>query len=145
MGANVHQAHIAVKPTCAWSGMEQDLSSVHDMHMRTSTKRKTAPKVPEPTLFRATFMWHWRKKRGKTQEDMAEILGMTHGQLSKIENGKQPYNQHILETYAKVLECTVVDLLTRQPGEAEHVLSVWSKTDDRGRQMMTGAAKILDE
>lgn len=143
MAANVHEAHIAVKPTCAWSGMEGGLATVHDMHMRTSTKTKPRPKQPKAAPHVATYMRDWREDRGKTLEDMGEVCHKTYNQLSKIERGLQPYKQDILENYARALNCTVVDLLTRTPGEAESILSVWSRTDDRGRATMLAVAGTL--
>src|SRR5262249_45010978 len=143
MGANVHQAHIAVKPTCAWRGMEDPAPSVHDMHMRTAIRKKLREKPPQSAPYLTTYMRHWREHKKKTLEFMGEKCGKTYNQLSKIERGLQPYKQDILETYARILECTVVDLLTRSPGEAENVLSAWSRTDDRGRRMMLGAADLV--
>lgn len=43
-------------------------------------------------------------------------MGITHGQLSKVERGLHPYNQHILEIAALEYRCTVSDILSRPPG-----------------------------
>lgn len=123
--------------------MEDSASSVHDMHMRTSTKTKPRQKPPKVAPYQATYMRVWREDRGKTLEEMGEACGKTYNQLSKIERGLQPYKQDILENYARALKCTVVDLLSRKPDEAEHVLSAWSRTDDRGRETMLAVAKTL--
>lgn len=142
MGANVHQVHMPVKPACAWSGMELDAPSVHDMHMSGVTRRKFKESQPAGTPYQASHMRVWRELRKKTLEEMAEKCGKTYTQLSKIERGIQPYSQQILETYARELNCTVIDLLSRQPGEAEHVLSAWSRADERGRSTMTALAQF---
>jgi len=134
MPGNVQQTHIPVKATCAWSGMEEMAKLVHDMHMRAVTKRKVKEKQAKPPQFQVSRMRAWREHRGKTLEEMAAKCGMTYNQLSKMERGYQPYKQAILETYAKELNCTVIDLLSRAPGEAEDILSLWSKADERGRK-----------
>jgi hypothetical protein len=42
-------------------------------------------------------------------------MGLTHGQMSKIERGLHPYNQHILEVAALEYQCSITDLLTKLP------------------------------
>lgn len=45
-------------------------------------------------------------------------MGLKHSQLSKIERGLHPYNQHVLEVAALEYGCTVADILTRTPESA---------------------------
>lgn len=144
MGANVHEVHIAVKPPCAWNPVGSRGDPVHDMHMAVSAK-KTAPGRSAVEPARApSFMQAWRTAaRPKiTQEAMAEKLGYSdHTTISKIENGHVPYNQEILEGYARVLKCTVVDLLTRSPGDAEHILGIWARLSPKDRKRLENWAK----
>src|SRR4051812_20630647 len=65
------------------------------------------------------FLRQWRKQAGKTLEAVAEHLHMSHSQLSRIERGKQPYNQELLEALAELYMCDVVDLLIRDPSDPE--------------------------
>ncbi len=52
-------------------------------------------------------------------ESAAAQMGLTHGQLSKVERGLHPYSQHILETAALEYHCSITDLLTRLPSDAD--------------------------
>lgn len=52
-----------------------------------------------------------REERGLTQAQLAEMAGIERSQLSKIERGKEPANTRRLETFAKVLDVGVHDLI----------------------------------
>lgn len=68
--------------------------------------------------WRKTFLREWREFRGKSLEEVAAQMGLTHGQLSKIERGLHPYSQNVLEVAALEYDCTVLDLLSRKPDPA---------------------------
>lgn len=65
--------------------------------------------------WRKTFLREWREFRGRSLESVAAQMDMTYTQLSKIERGLYPYNQHVLEVAALEYGCTVTDLLNRKP------------------------------
>lgn len=140
MSANVHQVHIAVKPDCAQAGMEACPATVHHLHMSARAKQKIK-KTAAKAGYHPTFMRAWREDRKRTLEDLAEKCGKKHGQISRIERGLQPYSQQVLETYARELDCSVVDLLTREPGQAESFLSIWAAMDERDRKRFLAFAK----
>jgi transcriptional regulator with XRE-family HTH domain len=73
--------------------------------MTGNRKRRTA----------ANYVRSWREHRGLTQNQLAERIGMTHSQISRVESGNQQYTQKTLEKFARVLDCTVTDLLARPP------------------------------
>lgn len=76
---------------------------------------------------KATYMRAWRKAGGAmrkpggfTLEDMVGRLAelgveTTAATLSRIETGKVPYNQDLLEAYAEALDVTVADLTENNP------------------------------
>jgi transcriptional regulator with XRE-family HTH domain len=68
-------------------------------------------------------------------------MGITHGQLSRIERGQSPYSQKILEIASKEYGCTVQDLLTRAPDEAASVFSIWDRLDQDQREQ---ARRLLE-
>ncbi len=70
-------------------------------------------------LWRKTYLREWREFRGITLESASAQMGLHHGQLSKIERGLHPYNQHVLETAALEYRCSIADLLTRKPTDAD--------------------------
>lgn len=73
---------------------------------------------------RKTYLREWRKASNKTLEQVADHLHMTHGQLSKIERGVQPYNQDLLEALAELYMVDVVDLIYRPPGVVHDINKV---------------------
>jgi len=64
---------------------------------------------------RQTFLRAWRKYRGMTQDQVAEILEMDRSTISKIENGVLPYDQDFLERTSLVYLCEPEDLISIDP------------------------------
>jgi transcriptional regulator with XRE-family HTH domain len=89
------------------------------------------------------FLRQWRKHSGKTLESVAETLHMSHSQLSRIERGKQPYNQELLEKLADLYMCDVVDLLIRDPSDPELIWSLWDHAKPGQRQQIRSIAEAL--
>lgn len=114
MEPNVHQAHIEVKRECSPRSMEKHQIPVHHMHgMVPKRKNRSQPKP----LWRPSNLRAWREHAGKTLEAVAPKMGLTHGQLSKIERGLQKWDQKVLETAALEYGCSLADLLERMPPE----------------------------
>lgn len=84
--------------------------AVHSTYMVKKEKKPSQPKH---------FIKKWRKHRGFTLEALAAVIGSTHATLSRIERGKLPYNEDILEKLAWRLKCTPADLLGRDPADLE--------------------------
>lgn len=61
------------------------------------------------------FLFEWRKSRGETLVSIALMVGLSKSQLSRIENGLQPYTQKVIEGYAEVLGCHPADLFSPPP------------------------------
>src|SRR5690606_28130092 len=68
-----------------------------------------------PRSFRRTFLREWREFRDLTQEQAAERIDITQGQLSRIERGQAPYSQGLLEAAAEAYQCEPWDLLNVNP------------------------------
>lgn len=82
------------------------------------------PKVtPRIKPLRRTFIRHWREHRGLNQDQAAERIGIDRSQLSRIENGKAPYNQPFLEAAAYAYRCDPADLLMRNPLDKD---AIWA-------------------
>ena len=88
--------------------------------------------------FRRTFIRQWRKKRGLSQEQLADRVGMTGGNLSQIENGNTGYTQATLEALAEALQCEPVDLLIRDPSDPEGIWSLWERAKPAERRQLLG-------
>lgn len=112
------------------------------MHMA-SRHKQLKPKTPP--RWRTTFLRQWREHSHRTLEEVAAKMGITHGQLSKIERGLSPYSQRILEVAAQEYGCTVQDLLTRPPGEAPDIFGLWGKLDETKKELAVRLLGALDD
>jgi transcriptional regulator with XRE-family HTH domain len=92
---------------------------------------------------RRTFLREWRRHRDKTLVQVAEELHLTHGQLSKIERGLQPYNQELLERLSEIYNCEPVDLLIRDPSEPTNIWSIWNQAKPGERRQIETVAEAL--
>src|SRR5271166_3357427 len=81
---------------------------------------------------RKTFIREWRSFRHLTQEQLAERVNMSPGNLSLIERGLQNYTQDTLESLAEALQCDPADLLMRNPLDGEaHLVDLGSRQTSR--------------
>jgi transcriptional regulator with XRE-family HTH domain len=88
------------------------------------------------------FLRAWREHRGLTLEQLAEFIGVTYPTLSRIECGKSPYSQGILEGYADRLSTDVASLLMRNPQE-DGIWSLWERAKPGERRMILEIAKTI--
>lgn len=93
--------------------------------------------------YKKTYLRQWRKHRGRTLEQVAEHLHMTHGQLSKIERGVQPYNQALIEALAELYMCEPADLLIRDPDDPQGIWSVWDHAAPGEREKIVQVARTI--
>lgn len=129
MTTNVHQMNIARQAVCSWRAIGQ-IRAVRD-NMCMAGK------------YRPTFLRQWRLKYGKTLVHVAEHLHMTHGHLSKVERGQQPYNQELLERLAELYMCAPADLLIRDPSEPTNIWSIWDRAKPGERRQIVTVAEAL--
>lgn len=102
---------------------------VHHAYMA----RKSPPRPPH-------FIRAWRKHRGYTLEQLAEMVGTTHATLSRIERGKMQYNQGQIEALAEQLNCSPADLIMRDPTDPASIWSIWDQVAPAHREQ---AARVL--
>jgi transcriptional regulator with XRE-family HTH domain len=127
-----------VKPHCAFIAIESFLGCVHTLHM------------PKPTIgnlrgrqMRRTFLKEWRIKRGHSQEEAADLIGIDRSMLSKIESGKMAYSQQFLEAAAEAYMCEPADLLIRNPTDPDGIWSVWDSAKDGQKRQIVEIAKTI--
>ena len=89
------------------------------------------------------FLREWRKFRGLTQEQFCERMGVTQGQVSKIEAGKKDVELSYLELAADVLRCDLPDLLMRDPSSPEAIWSIWDQLAPPERQQLVEIGKTF--
>lgn len=92
-----------------------------------------------------TYIAEWRKFRGYSQEKVAEMIGMSRENFSRLENAKISYNQDSIELLAEALNCEVADLLMRDPTDSQNIWSIWSNAQQGVRQTIETVAKSIYE
>ena len=83
---------------------------------------KVTPRFKQPKA--RHFIRAWRKHRGYTLEQLAEMINVTHGALSQLERGLTNYTQPMIEALAEALSCAPADLIMRDPNS-----EIWSIYD----------------
>lgn len=71
------------------------------------------------------FLREWRKFRGLTLEQAAERVGMSHQNLGKIERGKVPYNETLLDILSEVYRADRGSLIMRDPSVKDGFWSIY--------------------
>jgi len=113
------------------------------MHMA----KKVTPRFKKQ--YRRTYLRQWREFRDLTLERAADRIGeitgegLTHGQLSRIERGEQPYSQAILEAAADVYMTDPASLLMRDPSDPGAIWSIWDQAKPGERRMIEDIAKTV--
>jgi transcriptional regulator with XRE-family HTH domain len=90
-----------------------------------------------------TFLREWREVRNLTLERAAERLDMSAAQLSRIETGKAPYTQDLLEVAAVAYRTDVASLLMRDPSDPDAMWSIWDQAKPGQRKQIVEVAKAL--
>jgi transcriptional regulator with XRE-family HTH domain len=104
-----------------------------------------SPKKPRPQTGRPLhFIAAWREHRGVSQEQLAEEIGYSEASISRVETGKQPYNQRMIEAIARALNVSVADLIAVDPAAPDPVRPLWESADaDQRRQIAALAETVI--
>ncbi len=106
------------------------------------------------------YLRGWRQQTGLTLEQAAErverisesranadpttrAISMTHATLSRVERGKLPYNQGLLEILAEVYQTDRASLIMRDPTDAEGLWSIWEQLRPTERLQAMEVIKAL--
>ena len=100
------------------------------------TKKVQTRFKPRPQRY---FFKEWRKHRGYTQEELAEMIGLTAPSISQLETGKQGFTDSTLEAIAEALNCGPGDLLMRNPLCRRAVVDLGSHTAGRAEAGFEGS------
>lgn len=98
---------------------------------------------------KATYIRAWREKKGFTLDDMVgrlDELGVkiTGASLSRIERGKQPYSQDILEAIAEALGRAPADLIENNPEVPDaEIVDFLRHLDDREKRQAESVLKAM--
>ncbi len=143
---------LAVKRFRALGAVHSLTGPVHDAYMVKRIAKRPLPRLRP--LYQRTFIRQWREYREMSQEELAghvaEYLmeneisekGYTYASIGRIENGRMPYSQPIIEGIAKALGVSVATLITTPPppkGEPlppdpATLLKLWTEGVKAGRR-----------
>lgn len=101
--------------------------------------------VPKPKRARTKhYFREWREFRNLTQEQAMERLGWSQSKISRIENGKTPYNEDDLYAAADAYRCDapsqLIEVNPLVDGEVIDITARLAKASPEQRRM---AADIL--
>ncbi len=77
-----------------------------------------------------------REKKGITQRELADLLGVTDAAVSKWEHGKNFPDITLLERLSEVLECTVSELLGLEAGSEEEIVRSFTDLAAEERRLL---------
>lgn len=100
-----------------------------------------------------TYLREWRKYRGMTQDQVVDRLAVledpnipsTAASLSRLENGKQPYGQRVLEALAAIYDCEPDELLGHDPFKEGRVIDFVRHLDERKQAQALAILRALSE
>ena len=111
--------------------------AVHHAYMARAAR--VLPKVHR----HSTFIREWRKSKRLSLATLAGRIGVSHATLSRIERGKQDYNQTLLELLAEEFGTDPVSLLIRNPMDPDAIWSVWDQAKPGQRRQIVEIARTL--
>ena len=92
---------------------------------------------------RRTFLRQWREYRGLTLAKASDRFEMSEAQLSRIETGKSPYTQDILELAAEAYQTDVASLLMRDPTDPSAIWSIWDQAQPGQKTLIEDMAATI--
>jgi transcriptional regulator with XRE-family HTH domain len=105
-------------------------------------------RIPPKGVAAPNRLREWRKFRGYTLEQAAELIGCTHSYMSLVERGKVPWNQNVLEAAAWAYRTSPAALLYADPEAHADVwanfLRVMHKDDPRQVESLRTFLRLLD-
>ena len=95
-----------------------------------------------------TPLYDLRQKKGLTQKDVADAIGTTANQISRLENGERKLAPEWLERLSKVLNCTKAELLGEEPTETisereRAFLEMFRNLSEREQNSIMAAFNVL--
>jgi len=105
--------------------------------------KRVVPRFKKPAVRRRIFLKQWREFRGLTQEQLADRVGWSVGNVSQLERGLQGYSQEGLEALAEALQCDPGQILTVDPTGDDAIWSIWERAKPGERHMIVELAKTV--
>lgn len=90
---------------------------------------------------RRIFLRQWREYRGLTQEQLADRVGWSVGNVSQLERGLQGYSDEGLAALAEALNCTPGQILDVDPTDDKAIWSLWERAKPAQRDALLEVAR----
>jgi transcriptional regulator with XRE-family HTH domain len=98
-----------------------------------------------------SYLREWRRHRGLTQSQVLDRLAImddpnlpkTGASLSRLEAGKQPYSQRVLEALAEVYNCEPGDLIKHNPEKEGRIIDIVARLDAKKRDQALAILEAL--
>lgn len=101
------------------------------------------PKPPTRKLI-VVPLQEWRTYRGMSQEQLADAIGTSKGQISKLENGRLGIDVSWLQKFALALKCEPRDLLSPPPPGGDGIIRSDDKAAEAAEIVATLSGKAQD-
>lgn len=117
-------------------GAARFVRAIYNGITSSSTRFSDFPALPK---FNPIHLREWRKAKGLTLIELAQLADLDHGNLSKLERGIYPYSQGVLEKLALVLGVSPAAILSLTPSEAARIEAEIASLGDEFAPTMTAA------
>lgn len=118
---NVANSYILVKGKCRYTAADFPGARVKDVDMGDKANN---------------FFKEWRKFRGLTQEQAAELCDLGRAYLSELETGRKRHNEDVLAALAAAYDCDPWQLLgqnPQDPNSASNVVDIWDHIPEENK------------
>lgn len=102
-----------------------------------------APVKKPPHKRQRHFLKEWREYNELSQEAAAEICGMSRENYGRIENGKVPYQQDMLEKLAERYGVTMSHLISVDPEKEDRPREIYEMLQGVPRDDMERAFAVI--
>jgi transcriptional regulator with XRE-family HTH domain len=113
------------------------------MHTLPDTSGMVKGKRAAATKPRRYYIRDWRKHRGLTLEQLAELAGLTASSISQLEIGRMGYSRESLERLADALDAEPGDLLSRPPTQGDPVAGMLADVSPEERERIIDVIRVL--
>jgi len=107
--------------------------------------------ILHPVVTKRIYLREWRQHKGMTQAQVVASLQsfddpnlpVTEASLSRIETGKQPYSQRVLEALAEIYGREPWELIGRHPDKDGEVIDLLDRLNDQQRRQAKAVIEAL--
>jgi transcriptional regulator with XRE-family HTH domain len=89
------------------------------------------------------FLREWRDYRGLSQQQLADLAGLSKPYVSEVERGLKGYTQPTLFALAKALDCEPIDLLLTDPEAPLQFWQAWRDVPPENREQAVAVLKTF--